>query len=364
MRRRYKAPWLLVTIIACFMLAISLSACDSNAESPDPSVDTPPASNSEVDEPSGAGITAPEDSLFTAEQVEEAEIECVMIQQGLIGSYNICAVAMIGFAEGDLEDHLVEIVRDFPVVAAIPSDHWIETEGDEVYLVIPRDPNASVAVNEWVMSPTSSTGPYEGEVGDVLYRSDYGDPIIVRGNISEISPNIMISIVEDHGDSLNYIPFCNLLDGTLDIPAGSPSVLDYTVYPSFFVSPSDVPGDWTSFYGYKEDGGAVTCSLTIGADGYLAYMWGPSDGLYENFYEGSWTSSPRANEDGMPSEAVVFDLTLTEGTAEASDKLVGTFALAHFPEAPDYLYIEYIDGDPLVYTQKIDGVLEFGIAFG
>ncbi|MBQ9954481.1 MAG: hypothetical protein IJO87_03515 [Eggerthellaceae bacterium] len=360
-----------ITLVS-LALAATMAACSpANVEAPETGNDTPGTSAEAPDKgnsTSAPEVTpatpVPEAAIFSPEQVEAAEIELTMIRQGLIGSDYMCAVAMMGYAEEDLEDFLLEAIRYFPAVAAIPSSQWIEAEGDEVYLVVPRSTEASVAVNEWVVSPSSSTGPYEGEAGEVLYRSDRGDPIIVRGNISDIRPNLMINIVDEFGDSLRYIPFCNTMDGTLDTPPGEPGVLDYTSHFSFPVYPDEVAGDWTCFYACNEDGEQITCSLTIGVDGYLAYAWGPANGMFENYYEGSWKYSPLAGAEGVPDEAVSFMLMQVDGAYEASSVIAGTYALAIYPESPEYLYVKHVDGDALAHTQKVDGVLEFGIALG
>lgn len=369
MKRRASISALIVSAVVCCLLAAMLSACSPDGEDPNPPADDPPSTSTNANsniESGGPGVGIdPNGSIFTNDQVSEARSELAMIRQCLIGSENICAVAMMGYATRELSDFLKEeAVGYFPVVAAVSPGCWVQSEGDEVYLIVPRDPNASVAVNEWLMSPTSSTGPYEGEVGKVLYRSDAGDPVIVRGNISEVSPNLQICIVEEGGDSIAYIPFCSLMDGTLDVPPGSPSILDFTSYPDFRVSPDEVAGDWSTRWGYLENGEEVACALTIQEDGYLSYAWGPSDEVYQNYYEGGWYASPQAGEGSVPEEAVVFDLKLTEGEEGVPGEIVGTFVLSHYSDLPDYLYIDHLDGAPLIYSQLSDGTLEFNATVG
>lgn len=382
MRRRITAPWVLASLIACFFLAVTLVACgpatgDDPNEVDDPVVPEAPAQAGEPDvgfgEGPGKGSEVicgghgigidPDLNRFTDRQVSTAYAELELMRESLWGSVYICAIAMMGYATGDLEEFLKGSVRNFPVVAAIPDERWVEAEGDEVYLVIPRDNSASITVSEWSMSPTSSTGPYEGEPGDVLYREN-GEPFIVRGNLSDISPNLMIEISEMNGDSIRYIPFCNLMDGTLDVPPGSPSIFDCTLYPSLCVPPADVAGDWSSFWGHLKGGEYVSCALSIGEGGSLSYAWGPADEVYENYYEGSWKPSPLAGQGDVPHNAVVFDLDLVEGSEGAVKEIEGTFALTYYSEVPGCLYVVYLDGEPLTYSQRWDGSLEFEMAFG
>lgn len=364
MRRRKMLSRSLIAVLLSAFLAIMLTACQSGSSNSDddPSVVEPDGKGETVS--GGPGIGVAPGSQFTVEQTDQADIELEYIRACLEGSPNICAVAMLGYADGDLNDFLLDVVRDYPAVAGVSPECWVEAEGDEVYLIVPRDGDASVAVNEWTVSSDSSAGPYDGEMGDVLYRSEYGDPIIVRGNISDIYPNMMVNIVSNEGDSLSYIPFCNLLDGTLDVPTGDPGVLDCTMNPLRLVSPADVAGDWATWDAYDEDGNLLDCGLYIGEDGSLSFAWGPLREPYQNYYEGTWSASPKAGQGDVPEEAVVFDLTLTESVEGAPTEIIGTFLLGRFSDMPHYLYVEHLDGTPLTYAQEANGLIGFCITVG
>ncbi len=111
-------------------------------------------------------------------------------------------------------------VADVPVV---------ETEGDEWYLFIPRDPNASVTVNVYTFEMfEKGLDPASGEI---LYKSE-GNPFWLKCNLSDALGNTNVTIAGSDGKVLKYTPSIDLRDGTLSYPgvvaSDSGSILDIT----------------------------------------------------------------------------------------------------------------------------------------
>lgn len=107
----------------------------------------------------------------------------------------------LGYVDGSANDRgcLEQVLYDggnmdeFPFLSDIPDERIVENEyGSELYCIFPYDQSASVAVNEYVYD-----GPddYLGRTGNVLYRSEYGDPIILRCNASDIIRDTEIRII-------------------------------------------------------------------------------------------------------------------------------------------------------------------------
>ena len=146
----------------------------------------------------------------------------------------ICSVAFLGAAletGEDIADFLAseeaaQYLDAYPFIREIPPDRWIihPEGGYEVYCVVPTDPKASVAVNTWDINGANA---FRGESGQVLYRSDCGDPILLLGNISDIMPSMDAEIVDSMGGSVSYQPFLSLYDGSLSAPSG---IFDFTLY--------------------------------------------------------------------------------------------------------------------------------------
>ena len=71
--------------------------------------------------------------------------------------------------------------------------------------------------------PLNDTSP----VGDVLYESADGAPVCLRGNISDIMPNMEVTVSGNGGEAV-YRPALSLMDGAVSIIADCGSVYDFT----------------------------------------------------------------------------------------------------------------------------------------
>jgi|GEM_PF-4794483 len=119
------------------------------------------------------------------------------------------------------------VAEDFPFVRELPQENIVQTGGREVYLIIPLDENASVAVNEWVCDETNG---FVGETGGVLYRSDRGEPILLCCNVSDAVPDTQVVIVDGDGRTLDWNPRVSLTDGKIVTVSNGEYVCDLTMY--------------------------------------------------------------------------------------------------------------------------------------
>lgn len=144
----------------------------------------------------------------------------------------VAAVCFVGYAKGNTEsvyDDIAEAcAEEYPVIAAIPEERWVVFDGVELYCIIPADENATVAVNEWICDENNG---YVGETGRVLYRSEEGKPIMVRGNISDAVSNLQVLITQSGDVGLEFHPSLSLYDRKLNISMSNlPYILDFTDY--------------------------------------------------------------------------------------------------------------------------------------
>ena len=169
-----------------------------------------------------------------------------VIQRQVIFDNNaMCGVVLVGvFPERGENDMIYErsfwdqaladsgLVEDFPFLRDLPNKNIIQTPGGhEVYLIIPLDPNASVAVNQWVVSEENS---FRGETGQVLYRSDSGAPILLCCNRRDDVPDTQVVIVDSDGKVLDWNPGLSLENGRIDTKANKgPAVYDLTQYGNY-----------------------------------------------------------------------------------------------------------------------------------
>lgn len=144
---------------------------------------------------------------------------------------DICAAMFLGYAP-DIDSFFLENdLSDYPFLFEIPKENYVEEPdgGMEIYCIIPTDPASSVSVNEWIMDESNG---YYGETGEVLYRSESGDPILLRANPSDVVPGTQVVIVDNNGEVLDWNPSLSLYDGSMNTPWYSPGVCDLTDYNS------------------------------------------------------------------------------------------------------------------------------------
>lgn len=142
---------------------------------------------------------------------------------------DLCAAVFLGYGAEIASFLEEEDLTDYPFVMEIPKENYVELseEGTEIYGIIPTDPSASVAVNEWIMDETNG---FYGETGQVLYRSESGEPILLRANPSDAVASTQVVIVNSAGEILDFNPSLSLNDGKMIIPWHSPGVTDITDY--------------------------------------------------------------------------------------------------------------------------------------
>ena len=179
------------------------------------------------------------DEELTEESDSETSDDLEFHRQVLANENSMCGVIFLGYvdaAKGSLvenKEYLSSVLEEnacgtyFKFIYNIPDERIIETgNGSELYCIYPLDPNVSVAVNESVFNAET----LEIETGAVLYRSDYGDPILLRCNASELVCDTQIGIVDNQGNVLSWQPGISLKDGKVSLPTEAPYIFDSTNY--------------------------------------------------------------------------------------------------------------------------------------
>lgn len=196
------------------------------------------------------------------------------------GDY-FCGIAFLGtLPEGDpagLPQLLQEkgYAEAYPFLADLPQAQIVTHEGSQVYcLVPPRDQETSLTVQAY---RSDAENGYQGEVGDTLYTDTQGQPVILIGNVSDVIPNLQVTLVGADGTELVYHPALGLCDNTIALPA-TPKVYDFSLY-----STEEAPVE-TDFLGRWTADGA---ELSFAEDGTMTYT--PPDGAAMT---GTFMSSP------------------------------------------------------------------------
>ena len=186
----------------------------------------------------------------------------------------VCGVAYLGFVE-DWDDvrHTFfgaegwNYARTYPFLTSIDMHHWVDNEGYELYAVVPADPNASVAVYD----------SYMGQRGELLYQSAYGDPILLKGNISEIYSNLEFVITDSMGRNVDWDLQLSGQDGSLVMPMNASAMYNFTLDRDAFLEPQPT-GDAGAYVGSWEDSWSGRATMTVSAMGNNQYdifvRWG------------------------------------------------------------------------------------------
>ena len=312
-------------LILCLIL--SFCACEKKSELP---VDSSIASEPEESEKDSSTFTdkqeeassetqesqkeaSEESSEEPAEDPKEDPVEgpmeetmddpsLVSLRQAMVGTPEMYAISYFGFFEGELsslsewmKEAAPDLAADLPFIEQIPLDHVIGQQG-EVYCIVPADEGATIAVN------TLAQDIHGNLVTDeVLYRSEYGDPIIVICGYGGFSPDREVNITDSTGESITLYP-CLDENGYCQVTisdAGDFKGFDFTNYAEIYniyhgwrvygwLPPLKAGLDDTS-WSYEttgEDGTDVGLHMDLFADGTMNFYW-LLDGEDRTF-QGTW----------------------------------------------------------------------------
>lgn len=222
-------------------LLLSLCACGkTDKKSSDVSKsDTGIVSKMDVDQENGASSAAGKGGSDEDENGNWSPY--VAQRQVLVDEGSMCGVIYLGYAEADVfdlksnrayYDNMIEesgYAQDFDFMSHIPDDHFIGTPmGHDVYLIIPTDPNANVAVNYMIYDEEDD---FAGRIGDILYTNTNGSPFLLQCNYSDIFSDASVVIVDSDGQMLTWSPFLSLRDGKVQKEAEDGKIVyDFTTY--------------------------------------------------------------------------------------------------------------------------------------
>lgn len=296
-------------IAVLFALLLLLSGCGGGdiekfrREMPtpmafDPAEETPlPAETKQVEEmpASLGGKTSGKPDKHIGDGQDDAESsELAALRAEIAGSGALIGVAYLGYAQLPTWADVCVYVEaggycnEFPFLLDVTEDHAVLHEGGEIYVVVPVDKRVSLTVSELLMDETDYI-PNRGK--DLLTVTD-GSPILLRGNLSEIVPNLLIT-AERGTEGIEYSPCLSGMDGSLVSGEG---VYDFTPYDRIMGEYSEMPASpltentWYARH-YDGDGEHFAMTLMLNRDGTAQYSYGKPDGDVLERFEGVWTQS-------------------------------------------------------------------------
>lgn len=312
-------------LILLVMLVFSLSACGTKPSSEPAAEDITPT---ESFAPTGDFVTDIRQSMEDNDQ---------MFAAAFLGWYGSNWEYLPSYLEG-------EFTEKFPFLTEITEGQFACGAGAELYLIIPRDPDASVAVNQLNT---------DGEVEEVLYRSESGEPVLIQGNLDTFTGenevyNLEMHIVESDGNTLTCYPG---LDFSYRGLVSNVPMLDLNALPMMNLESLGEDAVYGSWEGYviPDDGrDSHTVSFEFFEDGTMKYAYA----LYteekkspEYFYEGTWERMEMKVPD-MPASVYIFDLELTRVTGDENPP-AELHTTQYIAEGYDGISLQIVQGDDL-----------------
>lgn len=231
-----KKAALLISIL-CVMTAAS--GCGSKPAETDVTTDTAVSETTEITEETTTAASEIQTEVATEENISESPLSAeaqkaleafrldLDADHGYLGAAFLgCEGSFSGNTPADLFEKAKMTFAGEVFTDELDKLQYISAEGEEVYLLVPADKNAVISVYEYVWSDIGDN--VEFKRGNLLCQCKAGEPVIVKGNISDIAPNLEISVTAG-GEEKIYHPSLSLENGKLSYSEG---VVDFSRYES------------------------------------------------------------------------------------------------------------------------------------
>ena len=282
------------------------------------------------------------------------------------------AVAYIGDINGSLRDLAVPLrdwINDtapglcaqYTFVRNIPQERVVGDSGS-LFCVVPRDPNATVAVNRvrW----NEAKGGYE--TLDVLYRSESGDPILlfVSNDLGTVPTDTTeLLLTDSHPDTLNWYPIPGIVALPYDSENERRLAYDFTFYSQegndgfgsdigwTCPSGSQLTQEVWAWQGHADKPALATLELHANSSqegdwGSATFTWWYESDFVtpEEVYTGDWGLTGNGEYSGV----IMLDLTRTGGkryTPGETERIIHDGFIVQVPMAfEDYTYLSVDKG--------------------
>jgi len=310
----------ILSMLMAFAMILSFAACGNDEpqkENGGGNIPEPPE-NSEENEPENPVV--PEDEPGTLDQSYADLIE------NLSWGEAVCGVAYVGFVEDPFsEDYLAvieqqpELMEWYPFVAEIPEERFVGTDGYELYCIVPASLDYSVKVEE--TSLPENTEAWEPIIGEVIYESATGEPILLKCNESDIFTNVLVTITTPDGVEKKISPYLSLMDGSLagiNEDESGLTALDFTRYEinldDFYTFDEMVGVDWTAYH-YYDDETTYIMNLSFFYNEYdqqcVEFWYGLENSDIDEIFTG--TVYENYDDEGEWDGGYTLDMSLTGG---------------------------------------------------
>ncbi|MBQ3843250.1 MAG: hypothetical protein II820_11255 [Ruminiclostridium sp.] len=124
------------------------------------------------------------------------------------------------------------------IYIGMPGNHFASTkDGTELYLIVPRDVEGKVTIYENVIDYDTA----KESLGNVIYKGENAEPLLLKCNVSDIFPDVVVEITDKDGKSFQWRPFISGENGqVVTNNAENVKIYDFTDY-SRLAGPELVP---------------------------------------------------------------------------------------------------------------------------
>ena len=365
---------ILKKILAFVLVLLLLSGCGTEAGSNIEQNSENPVSSETPSEETPSEETSSEipEEKPLPKDLENPSYTALINELTYTGSYY--AEAFIGYIEGPMGTGYEEFydergyLEDYSFLADIPYERYVETDGSEMYCVVPKDLDTKVLVEEWIYEENGNW-----KAGKVLYQSDSGEPIVITCNFHDYIPNTRVTLEFSDGKKAVFVPDLDLEDTWLSLYNEEGVVgYDFSIYDypraGEVMSFKHLLGDWTAWYSpYGNYTLQLHLNIYEGAAGEkcVTYWYGEEEGEMLRYYEGYLFDE--LYEDGTKGSNLIFDGTLTQGTESAEVGPINYRIMLEFRMSDyntDCMIVSRFGGDHFIAGEEYIGFLEFTRAYG
>lgn len=315
-----------LSMLMAWALILSLAACGNDEPVKDNSGGEIPSGNGNLLGGKDDGEKEPEPSENPEDEPENFDQSYADLIENLSWGEASCGVAYVGFVEGPVGDgyHAIleeqkELMEWYPFVAEIPAERIVETDGYDLYCIVPASLDYSVKVEE--ISLPEGTEAWEPIIGEIIYESKTGEPILLKCNESDIFTNVLVTITTPDGKEKKISPYLSLMDGSLagiNEDESELTALDFSRYEmnldAFYTFDEMVEGEWTAF-NYYDDETTYIMSLDFFYNDYeqkcVEFWYGLEDSDIDEIFVG--TVYENYDDEGNWDGGYTLDMSLTGG---------------------------------------------------
>ena len=351
----------LAAMLLAFAMALPLTACQVEIPGMGTININDGASDGDTAKTNGGEPGAYDDSLDLLRQLLDERQQDERLAVAYIGDINGSLSDLAVPLRDWINDTAPGLCAQYTFVRNIPQERVVGDSGS-LFCVVPRDPNATVAVNRvrW----NEAKGGYE--TVEVLYRSESGEPILlfVSNDLGTVPTDTTeLLLTDSHPDTLSWHPIPGIVALPYDYENDRKLAYDFTFYSQegndgfgsdigwTCPSGSQLTQEIWAWDGHTDKPALATLELHANSSqeddwGTATFTWWYESDFVtpEEVYTGDWGLTGNGEYSGV----IMLDLTRTGGkryTPGETERIIHDSFIVQVPMAfEDYTYLSIDKG--------------------